>query len=134
MPVEQPRRKRDNDGALNRRLNIPQKSHHQANTLFRDAFGGAKVGKDIMWKASWIAKIRYKYLSGQLGGINVIGLTLPLHQGVASIATQAIRPALINQVSAGENSSLQMQLHPRQPSIRNMEMLALNPELLFGNL
>jgi hypothetical protein len=49
MPVEQPRRKRDNDGALNRRLNIPQKSH-QANTfsntsLFRDAFGGAKVGK-----------------------------------------------------------------------------------------
>jgi hypothetical protein len=44
LPVEQPRRKRDNDGPPNRRMNMPPKPHHPANALFRDAFGSARIG------------------------------------------------------------------------------------------
>lgn len=45
MPVEQPRRKiRGNDGP-NRRMNMPQAKPHPANAIFKDAFGGAKIGE-----------------------------------------------------------------------------------------
>lgn len=49
MPVEQPRRKRDNHGPLNQRLNILPKPLPGTNALFRDAFcGGAKVGEHLI--------------------------------------------------------------------------------------
>lgn len=48
LPVEQPRRKRGNEGP-NRRMNIHHHHHHPkphpANAIFKDAFGGAKIGE-----------------------------------------------------------------------------------------
>lgn len=79
-----------------------------------------------------IVNIKTLPITGQLGGINVIGLTL--HQGVATIASPALKSTLMDQ-SNGANTSLQMQLQPRQPTLRNMEaFLPLNPQLLLGNL
>lgn len=46
--MEQPRRKiRGNDGP-HRRLNMPQAKPHPTNAIFKDAFGGAKIGKKII--------------------------------------------------------------------------------------
>lgn len=44
LPVEQPRRKRDMEPPANRRVTALK---HNANppTIFKDAFGGAKIGK-----------------------------------------------------------------------------------------
>lgn len=47
MPVEQPRRKRGIESGVpphNRRMTLP-KPPHPANAIFKDAFGGAKIGK-----------------------------------------------------------------------------------------
>lgn len=48
MPVEQPRRKRD-EGVATRRTNALKHQHHTTHTthpaIFKDAFGSAKIGK-----------------------------------------------------------------------------------------
>jgi hypothetical protein len=48
LPVEQPRRKRGNEIVAaappgHRRMNMPKP--HPANAIFKDAFGGAKIGE-----------------------------------------------------------------------------------------
>lgn len=48
LPVEQPRRKRGNEGISNlpaRRMTLP-KPPHPANAIFKDAFGSAKIGEN----------------------------------------------------------------------------------------
>jgi len=49
LPVEQPRRKRGNEGGPNRRMNIHHHHHHlkphPTNALLKDAFGTAKIGE-----------------------------------------------------------------------------------------
>lgn len=42
LPVEQPRRKKKEEGPINRRMNAI-KHHHPA--VFKDAFGNAKLGE-----------------------------------------------------------------------------------------
>lgn len=50
LPVEQPRRKRDIAPATNRRMNAMKHQHasHTHPAIFKDAFGGAKIGKIVL--------------------------------------------------------------------------------------
>lgn len=47
LPVEQPRRKRGNEGGPNRRMNIHHHMKpHPTNAILKDAFGTAKIGEN----------------------------------------------------------------------------------------
>ena len=60
LPVEQPRRKRESNVAQNRRINaMKHQQHGHHPTLFKDAFGGAKIGK-------WMERVLADYLASLL--------------------------------------------------------------------
>ncbi|CRK89787.1 CLUMA_CG003393, isoform A [Clunio marinus] len=118
LPVEQPRRKRGNEGGGlptgpgsiqgHRRMTLPKP--HPTNAIFKDAFGSAKIG--------------------HVNGVNVIGLSL--QQTLPTIPAPGVKTPILNQPSSGDFSSLQMQLQPRRPTTGNVDfLLPLQPELLL---
>ncbi|XP_066996693.1 potassium voltage-gated channel protein Shaw [Anabrus simplex] len=96
LPVEQPRRKRG-DGAINRRMNAI-KHHHPA--IFKDAFGGAKIGN--------------------VNGVNVIGLAL---QGPSIPGLQVVH-------SARPRCPYQVPLQARGPTIQDSLPLLTSTQAL----
>lgn len=69
LPVEQPRRKRGNEGGPNRRMNIHHHHHmkpHPTNALLKDAFGTAKIGEQ---HAQFMVCWRFESVMRRLEGI-----------------------------------------------------------------
>ncbi|XP_063916796.1 potassium voltage-gated channel protein Shaw-like isoform X3 [Zophobas morio] len=107
LPVEQPRRKKV-ENATNRRMNAI-KHHHPA--VFKDAFGGAKIGN--------------------VNGVNVIGLALQgpsvpsiavlHHNGPYSLAGDSEADASLGSI---------LPLQPRPATTGSMDMLPLQPRFL----
>ncbi|CAG9802281.1 unnamed protein product [Chironomus riparius] len=111
LPVEQPRRKRGNEGGPNRRMNIHHHHHHMkphpTNALLKDAFGTAKIG--------------------HVNGVNVIGLSM--QQSVQPVPAPSLKPPLLHQSSTDFSVH---QLQPRRPTTGNVDfLLPLQPELLL---
>ncbi|XP_021703144.1 potassium voltage-gated channel protein Shaw-like [Aedes aegypti] len=109
LPVEQPRRKRE-VGVANRRMNAlkHQHTHPTHPAIFKDAFGGAKIGN--------------------VNGVNVIGLTL---QGPSVPGLAVLKPPSIMQQGDFINVPQLNSLQPRQPTTGNVDLLLpLQPKLL----
>ncbi|XP_055541903.1 potassium voltage-gated channel protein Shaw-like [Wyeomyia smithii] len=109
LPVEQPRRKRENCAA-NRRVNAMkhQHTHPTHPAIFKDAFGGAKIG--------------------HVNGVNVIGLTL---QGPSVPGLAVMKPPSLVQPGDFINVPQLNSLQPRQPTTGNVDLLLpLQPKLL----
>ncbi|XP_062548388.1 potassium voltage-gated channel protein Shaw-like [Armigeres subalbatus] len=109
LPVEQPRRKRE-VGVANRRMNAlkHQHTHPTHPAIFKDAFGGAKIGN--------------------VNGVNVIGLTL---QGPSVPGLAVLKPPSIMQQGDFINVPQLSSLQPRQPTTGNVDLLLpLQPKLL----
>ncbi|XP_065092312.1 potassium voltage-gated channel protein Shaw-like [Ochlerotatus camptorhynchus] len=109
LPVEQPRRKRE-VGVANRRMNAlkHQHTHPTHPAIFKDAFGGAKIGN--------------------VNGVNVIGLTL---QGPSVPGLAVLKPPSLMQQGDFINVPQLNSLQPRQPTTGNVDLLLpLQPKLL----
>ncbi|XP_053692413.1 potassium voltage-gated channel protein Shaw-like [Sabethes cyaneus] len=109
LPVEQPRRKRETCAA-NRRVNAMkhQHAHPTHPAIFKDAFGGAKIG--------------------HVNGVNVIGLTL---QGPSVPGLAVMKPPSLMQPGDFINVPQLNSLQPRQPTTGNVDLLLpLQPKLL----
>uniref|UniRef100_A0AAG5D8H7 Ion transport domain-containing protein n=1 Tax=Anopheles atroparvus TaxID=41427 RepID=A0AAG5D8H7_ANOAO len=102
LPVEQPRRKQQNVGVANRRVNALKHQHAQPThpAIFKDAFGGAKIG--------------------HVNGVNVIGLTL---QGPSVPGLAVLKPPSVMQPGDFINVPQLSSLQPRQPTTGNVDLL-----------
>lgn len=98
----------------NRRMNAlkHQPTHPTANpAIFKDAFGGAKIGKcgSFFWCVRQQPKLLYGLCAGHVNGVNVIGLTL---QG-PSVPLAVLRSPSVSQTALPGLGDVMLPLQPR---------------------
>lgn len=110
-------------------MNVPKSN--PANAIFKDAFGGAKIGELNKNIFEFFKPYDHRQ-TGHVNGVNVIGLSL--QQNAPNIPASGTKPPFVNQTSV-DFTSLQMHLQPRRPTTGNVDFLVpLQPELLLGIL